>query len=181
MGKQIPNWLFGVIIVAFTVGILGLLGTAVKPKPAPGTTGSMIGKTAPECAGETTDGKQLKLSDYKGKVVLVNFWATWCGPCRMELPDLVKLQSEFGSKGFTVIGLSRDTDIATANTFAKEQKLNYPILKGTDDIMVNFGSPDGIPASYLVGKDGKVVWEQDGVDPTRSTYSILKPEIESRL
>jgi thiol-disulfide isomerase/thioredoxin len=150
----------------------------MKPADAPGL---MTQKTAPDFTATTLDKKTVHLSDYKGKVVLVNFWATWCGPCRMEIPDLIKLQEELGPKGFTVLGLSNDDTEDVVVAFNKEAKFNYPILMATPEIRAAFGDPPGLPASFLINKEGKVVWEQQGVNTQVSMYSILKEEIEKRL
>ena len=179
MNKQIPPYLFGIIIVAFTAGFIGLLGSAMKPASQPAS--GLVAQAATDFSGKTADGKTIRLSDYKGKVVLVNFWATWCGPCRMEIPDLVRLQNELGPKGFQVIGLSGDDTVETAATFAKANKMPYPIILNTPDIMKSFGSPQGIPASFLINKEGNIVWAQEGIDPQKSVYAVLKSEIEQRL
>jgi peroxiredoxin len=104
-------------------------------------------------------GKSVKLSDYKGKVVLLNFWATWCGPCKVEIPGFVALQDEFKNKGFTVIGISTDDAPEDLRKFAAEFKMNYPVLVGRDrgDITDDaYGPMWGIPISFLIGKDGTV-------------------------
>ncbi|MDX1934055.1 MAG: TlpA disulfide reductase family protein [Capsulimonadales bacterium] len=181
MGKQIPNWLFAVIIVAFTVAFIGLLGSAMKPSGQPGANGASVGKPAPDFDVKTADGKSFRLADYRDKVVLVNLWATWCGPCRMEIPDLVKLQEELGPRGFVVLGLSADDSLELAGRFARDEKLNYPVALVTQEIMNGFGNPAGIPATFLINKSGKIVWEGQGVNPDVAMYAILKPEIEKLL
>jgi thiol-disulfide isomerase/thioredoxin len=105
--------------------------------------------------GKTLDGKTLSLASYKGKVVLVDFWATWCDPCRAEIPDLVKLQDKLGPKGFQILGVSMDEDTGVVAPFAKDFKINYPVmLNGSERAPKGWVVP-GLPTAYLIGKDGK--------------------------
>lgn len=104
------------------------------------------------------DGRMVSLSDYEGQVVIVNFWATWCVPCREEIPDFIELQSEYGADGFTILGISIDTiDVAEVKEFAVEYKINYPVLyagKQAKQLTRDYGNFRGIPASFLVNHEG---------------------------
>ena len=104
------------------------------------------------------DGRMVSLSDYAGQVVLINFWATWCIPCREEIPDFVELQSEHGPDGFVILGISIDTiDVADVKKFAEEYKINYPVLyagKQAKQLTHDYGNFRGIPASFLVNHEG---------------------------
>jgi peroxiredoxin len=104
------------------------------------------------------DGKDVKLSDFKGKVVLVNFWATWCPPCKAEVPDLVELKAKYGSQGFEILGISVDDPVEELKPFAERFKVNYPLLVGADrdDVQEAFGPIYGVPVSMLVSRDGKI-------------------------
>lgn len=109
-----------------------------------------------------TDGSNLKLNDYKGKVILVNAWATWCGPCRQEMPELVKLQAELKEKGFEIIGLNveADDDLNAIKDFGKEMSLNYELVKGDENLFLEFlkiSKKDAIPQSFLIDRKGKLV------------------------
>ena len=97
--------------------------------------GQLVGNIAPDFDLPTLDGKNLKLSDLRGKAVLVNFWATYCGPCKIEMPWFVELQKEYGPQGFQIIGVTND-DASTAEIakFTKEMAINYPILIGKDSV-----------------------------------------------
>src|SRR6476661_395403 len=103
------------------------------------------------------DGQPHKLSEYKGKVVLLNFWATWCGPCKAEIPGFVELQDQY-KKDLTVIGLSVDDPLDKAKAFADEYKVNYPMVLGEnhEDIQDAYGPIWGIPASFIISRDGKL-------------------------
>jgi thiol-disulfide isomerase/thioredoxin len=156
--------------ILVTVGVMiGLMLYADRvtrqPKQSVGTMGMPIsGKPAPELKLKDLDGKDVALSDLKGKVVFVNFWATWCGPCLDEIPSLIDMQNQYASKGFTVVGIAMDEQgkSVVAPFVAKElydvkgQKLhiNYPILLGTDDAGEKFGGILGYPTSFLISRSG---------------------------
>jgi thiol-disulfide isomerase/thioredoxin len=113
--------------------------------------------TAAPLEGPALDGKTASLAEHKGKVVLVDFWATWCAPCKAEVPELVALQKELGPKGFVVLGVSMDEDQAKVAPFAKSKAVNYPIiLLGTEMAPPGWTVP-GLPTAYLVGRDGAVI------------------------
>src|ERR1700737_1528790 len=124
-------------------------------------------KPAPDIRLKDLDGKAVSLADYKGKVVFVNFWATWCDPCRVEIPCLLEMQQKYGSKGFTVLGVAMDEEgkSVVAPFVAKEQfdvsgrksTMSYPIVLGNDDIAEKFGGLLGYPTSILISRDGKQV------------------------
>jgi peroxiredoxin len=112
------------------------------------------------------DGKSVSLSSYKGKVVLLNFWATWCGPCKAEIPGFVELQAKYKDK-LTVVGLSVDDPADKARAFATEYKVNYPILlaDGDETVQDAYGPIWGIPASFIISKDGRVCRKHLGIAP----------------
>ena len=103
-------------------------------------------------------GADVRLTDYKGQVILLNYWATWCGPCKVEIPDLVALQAEYKDKGFVVLGVSQDDDPETLRAFAGSYKMNYPVLVGRDvpDLLDAQGPLWGLPTSYVIGRNGAV-------------------------
>jgi thiol-disulfide isomerase/thioredoxin len=110
------------------------------------------------------DGKDVKLSSFKGKVILLNFWATWCGPCKAEIPGFVELQDKY-KKDLVVIGYDVDDTAEKARPFVAEYKMNYPVLLGLgrEDVQDAFGPIWGIPASFLISKDGKVCKRHMGI------------------
>jgi cytochrome c biogenesis protein CcmG/thiol:disulfide interchange protein DsbE len=124
------------------------------------------------------DGKNVKLSDYKGKVILLNFWATWCGPCKAEIPGFVELQDRFRND-LVVVGYSVDDDEPKARAFAKEYKMNYPILLGLgrEDVQEAYGPIWGIPASFIINRDGKVCRKHLGIAPK----AVFEREIKALL
>ena len=116
------------------------------------------GDIPPEFYWEETDGSKVSFKSYsKGKTILVNFWATWCGPCRKEIPDLIKLQEMLKDKNFEVIGISVDNSADPVVEFLKEIKVNYKIIyDATHELLDAFGGSIGIPTSFLIGPDGKI-------------------------
>ena len=124
------------------------------------------------------DGKQVDLASFKGKVVLLNFWATWCGPCKAEIPGFVELQAKYRDQ-LTVIGYSVDDDAPKARAFAQEYKMNYPILlgEGREDVQDAYGPIWGIPASFLISKDGRVCKKHLGIAPK----SVFEKEITALI
>jgi peroxiredoxin len=114
--------------------------------------GSMVGKTAPDFSLKSLDGKTVKLSSLKGKVVILDFWATWCPPCRAEIPDFIELQKQYGKKGLVIIGIALDKKDAVQK-FVKSNKINYKILMGDDAITGAYGGIEAIPTTFVLGKD----------------------------
>jgi peroxiredoxin len=111
------------------------------------------------------NGKNVSLASYRGKVVLLDFWATWCGPCKAEIPNFVELQNEYGAKGLAVLGLSVDDTIDKLKPFAAELKMNYPVLVGLgrDDVQDAFGPIWGIPTTFLISRDGRICRKNTGI------------------
>jgi len=115
------------------------------------------GTVAPELTLTDLNGRTVRLSDYHGKVVLINFWATWCPPCRAEMPELVKLQREYAKEGLQIIGVTYPPEKkARVRRFAKSLKVNYPIALGTREIASRFSSEDILPLTVVINRDGKV-------------------------
>ena len=112
------------------------------------------------------DGKDVSLSSYKGKVVLLNFWATWCGPCKAEIPIFVELQEKYKGQ-LVIVGFSVDDTAEKARQYAKQHKMNYPILlgEGREDVQDAYGPIWGIPASFIISKDGRVCRKHLGIAP----------------
>jgi len=109
------------------------------------------------------DGAMVKAGGYQGKAMLINFFATWCPPCRKEIPSLIQLQKDYGAKGFTVIGISTDQGGAgLVDKFAQKMEINYPVLLSDSETPTAFGGILGIPTSFLVNKEGNVVKRYDG-------------------
>ena len=132
---------------------------------------------APDFELISTDGRKLKLSDYRGKIVIVDFWATWCPPCREEIPDFVELQKEY-EFNLQILGVSLDTD--TKNDvipFMKKHKMNYPVVFGTMGVVRDYGDIQSIPTTFIIDQNGNVVNSFVGYHEK----AVFKAEIEKLL
>ena len=125
------------------------------------------------------DNKDVKLSDYKGKVVLLDFWATWCVPCKMEIPWFVEFQTNYRKAGLQVVGISVDDTVDKLKPYVKDMKMNYPVLQGLgrDDVQDAFGPMFGIPVTVIISRDGKACMKHAGI----STKERFEQEIKSLL
>jgi cytochrome c biogenesis protein CcmG/thiol:disulfide interchange protein DsbE len=125
---------------------------------------------APDFALKSFDGKTVKLSDYKGKVVIIDFWATWCPPCRKGIPDLISIQDEY-KKDVVIIGISLDSEktIKDVPGFVKSYVINYPIVYGNEKVVNDYGGIEGIPTAFVVDKKGNIVDKHVGLVP-KDTY-----------
>ena len=110
-------------------------------------------------------GKDVKLASFRGKVIVLDFWATWCGPCKLEIPGFVDLQTKYRDRGLVVLGLSVDDPIEKLKPFADQFKMNYPVLvgRGRDDFQDTYGPIWGIPTTFLIGKDGNICRKHTGM------------------
>jgi thiol-disulfide isomerase/thioredoxin len=121
----------------------------------PGVMGQKA--VAPQFALKDINGRTVRLRDYKGKVVMINFWATWCPPCRAEMPDLVRLQRAHARQGLQIIGITYPPEeVIRVRRFARSLKVNYPIILGTRQIRARFSSEDTLPLTVVIDRDGKV-------------------------
>ena len=138
-----------------------------RPAPAPAPAGAATGasavcdgkaKKAPDFELSDYTGKKVRLADYKGKVVFVNFWATWCGPCKYEIPMFVDLQQRYGAQGLAFLGISVDDPVEELKPFVDQYKMNYPVLVGLgrEEVQEAYGPMVGIPVTVVIGRDGNV-------------------------
>ncbi len=155
-------------------------------KPAAAAAGSMV--TLPHVVLDTElkamNGRPIKLSDYAGKVLVVNLWATWCGPCRMEIPELVKFHNEFRAKGLEVVGLSTENPEASAagvRRFVQEFKMDYPVGWATPEVAIALmQGRDAIPQSFVISRKGRILKRFIGFSPA-ATPQQLRDAIEEAL
>jgi peroxiredoxin len=114
-------------------------------------------KTAPEFTLKDSNGQTVHLTDYKGKVVLLDFWATWCGPCKVEIPWFIEFEQQFKDRGFAVLGVSMDEDGWDAvKPYIEDHKINYRVMLGNEQISDIYGGLDSLPTTLLIDRQGKI-------------------------
>ena len=127
-------------------------------------------RIAPDFTLKDAMGRPVKLSDYKGKVVLLNFWATWCGPCKIEIPWFIEFEQTFKDKGFAVLGVSMDEEgWDIVKPYLERSKINYRVLIGDDMTAQNYGGVDSLPTSFLLDKEGRIAATHVGL-VSKSVY-----------
>ncbi|HXU19459.1 MAG TPA: TlpA disulfide reductase family protein [Verrucomicrobiae bacterium] len=166
MNRVYSAFLSAIVILATAVSFSGCMSSSKSSSSSSRTTVAPPLANEPDVTFKDLQGNNVTLSSFKGKVVLVNFWGTWCEPCRGEIPILIKMQEQYGSKGFTVLGVATNDDIKAVDPFihhtqfnvdGHEMTMNYPIVMGSDEISTKFGGLLGMPTSFLISRDGKII------------------------
>jgi peroxiredoxin len=176
-GGNTTRWVIAAV-AAVALGVLTMSGLLGRPKPvvveAPPVAAADGSPGTPACKADAKanlnftlkdmNGASVKLADLKGKVILVNFWATWCPPCKAELPALIELYDRYKDQGLVVLGVSGDDDAETLRAFASEWKIKYPMIVGRDEteMMDAYGPIYGYPISVIVGRDGAICGKHVG-------------------
>jgi cytochrome c-type biogenesis protein len=172
---QPENWIPGAKNVSTGAGSVG------TPSVAPSAMAA-----EPNVTFKDIQGNSVQLASFKGKVVLVNFWGTWCAPCREEIPLLIGMQQKYADKGFTLVGVATNDELSDVNPFVhntqftvdgQQRTMNYPIMMGTDEISSQFGGLIGMPTSILITRDGKIAKKYIGI---LSADQVVK-DVESAL
>ena len=155
--------------VVFSVLVLVLV-----PGPALGQSNK-----APALALKDLRGRTVQLSRYKGKVVLLNFWATWCPPCRAEMPDLIKMQRDFRSRGLQVIGITYPPEhLGEVRRFIKKLGINYPIALGTTETKLLFDQTDTLPLTIIIDRQGNIIDRIEGIFLAEEFEQKIKPLLQ---
>ena len=167
------------VVVAVVVALMLYAGFHFARRSASDDSDNIMkSKVAPDFTLESLDGRNVRLSDLRGKAVLLNFWATWCGPCKIETPWLVELQSQYGSQGLQVVGIAMDdSGKAEIARFAREMGMNYPVLLGKEAVGDAYGGVPALPESFFIGRDGKIVDRIMGID----SKSVIEDAIKKAL
>lgn len=143
--------------VVITVGLLGL---CILPASAKTISGK-----APEFTLKSRSGHNLRLSDYRGQVLLINFWASWCGPCRQEMPLLENLYKRYNKLGFTIMGVNVDTDSTKANNYLKDMSVTFPVVYDTTNAVSKSYNVNAMPTTVIVDRNGNMRFLHQGYKP----------------
>jgi thiol-disulfide isomerase/thioredoxin len=153
----------------FALCLLGLAPFAVQADAA------LTGQAAPALTFKDLAGQPVSLAALKGKVVVVDFWATWCGPCRLEIPGYIEMQKKYGKDGLVVIGVSLDQGgPKVVKKFVEANGMNYTIVMGGSEDVDAFGGFNGIPTTFLIGRDGKILHEKTGSMESAEYEKLVK-------
>jgi peroxiredoxin len=167
--------------VLFGVALAGM--ALIRYSWEPGGTSARIGdakdrRPAPDFSLTDANGSSVQLSGYKGNVVLLNFWATWCGPCKIEIPWFVEFEKVYSGRGFAVLGVSMDEDgWAAVKPYVEQKKVNYRVVVDDGDMAKRFGGVESLPTTLLIDRDGKIAAEHVGL----ISKSAYQDQIEQLL
>ncbi len=173
---------WALVVVAIIAAGMLFLGFHMARRSGPTHPLGLAHDTAaPDFTLESLDGKNMKLSDFRGKAVLLNFWATWCGPCKIEMPWFVEFQKEYGPQGFQIVGVAMDDsskeDIAK---FAKDMGVNYPVLLGKEAVGDEYGGVPALPESFFIGRDWKIVDKIIGLRGKAEIVDSIKKALDTQ-
>ena len=166
----------GLVLIAIVAGLYwfaryrGLLSGSLQKTVA-------VTSLAPDFSLPDLSGQNLNLSVYRGNVVLLDFWATWCDPCREEIPHFVALQQQYGSQGLQIVGVSMDDGPEPVRDFSKQFKMNYPVVMGNAKTGELYGGVLGLPVAFLIGRDGRIRAKHIGA----TEISVFEKEIVNLL
>jgi peroxiredoxin len=154
-----------IILIALVVVVSIMLFTApyltkraAKARGSSANVGEVKGQPAPDFSLQSLDGKAVRLADFRGKAVLLNFWATWCQPCKIEMPWFEEMQKQYGPQGLQVVGIAMDdAGKEEISKFVKQMGVNYPILIGTESVGDAYGGVQFLPSTFFINRDGKMV------------------------
>lgn len=162
------------------LAVFGLLATGCNsPRPVRAAVKPQKDrKPAPDFSLKDVHGRTVKLSDYKGKVVLLNFWATWCGPCKIEIPWLIDFEQRYKDRGFAVLGISMDEEgWDVVKPYIERRKVNYRVVIGNDEVADLYGGVASLPTTFVLDREGKIA----GVHVGLVSKSVYQDEIEQLL
>ncbi len=169
------------IVVAAVVFLMLLAGRHFhNGASAAAIQGSGQGAIAPDFTLKTVDGKELRLSDLRGKAVVLNFWATWCPPCKIEIPWFEDLQKQYASQGLVILGVAMDDNAkSVVPPFVQKMDINYPVVFGTDQVADEYGGVEGLPTTFYIGRDGKIVKTVAGLVSHHEIEENIKAALNS--
>jgi peroxiredoxin len=162
---------FGTAVLCLT-----LLVSGCKPRSSV-TPSETNHPAAPPFSLTDINGQKLDLASYRGKVLLLDFWATWCAPCRTEIPHFIEMQNRYSSQGLQIIGISLDDSEKPVKKFYSEQKMNYPVAVGDDKLADAYGGVLGLPVAFIIDREGRILYKHTG----ETAAEVFEKEIREAL
>ncbi len=160
--------------------ILGLVACSPSQPSKPVVKDDTTRKQAPDFALKDAKGKLVRLADYQGKVVLLDFWATWCGPCKIEIPWFMEFQRKYKDRGFEVLGVSMDDDGWKAITpFVAEKKINYRVVLGDDKTGDQYGGLEALPTTFVIDRSGRIAAVHVGLASKKDFEDAIEKLLEA--
>lgn len=151
---------FGLVVVGAVILIFAAQRYSTKQALSIGSSASLqgegTGQLVPDFALKDIHGNTMKMSDLKGKVVILDFWATWCAPCKIEIPWFQDMYNRYKGQGLEVVGVAMDDEQGDVKPFVESHGMNYRVLLGNDNVATQFGGIFGLPTTYIIGRDGKI-------------------------
>lgn len=164
-------------IVVIGVVVILVLGWLVLRRPSSSQKGAAALRPAPDFSLTDLSGRPLRLSDYRGKVIILDFWATWCEPCKEEIPHFIDLQNQYSSQGLQVLGISMDDSEPPVREFQQKFKMNYPVAVGTAKLADQYGGILGLPITFVIDPSGRIVARHIGA----TNVSVIEAEVRKLL
>lgn len=183
MKRNIVIFLFLVVVITalLTFGRLHSMHTASASQAGAVKEGDFLGKPAPDFTLKTLDGKDLKLSDLRGKAVLLNFWATWCTPCKAEMPWFVDFQKQYAGQGLQVVGVAMDdASKEEIGKFAHDMGVNYPVVLGRESVAEQYGGVQFLPTTFYIDRNGNIDNRVFGIVDRQEAEASVKKILASK-
>jgi thiol-disulfide isomerase/thioredoxin len=153
---------------------------ALAPTYAAPQKNGLLNKPAPTFARTSLQNERVDLAGLRGRVVLLNFWATWCGPCQVEMPRFLQWQEKYKAEGLSVVGVSMDDESEPVRSFLEKRKLNYPIVMGDEKLGLAYGGVLGLPVTYLIDRQGIIRVRYQGATNLDAMESAIRHLLERR-